>query len=117
MLWDGEDLPFTVIEVGYADNGKKTRGRSIHWLAQGAGKLGRSKLRLASKSKLLIILCSRLKSIRINGHLKHSMTSPLLTRFIDECFIWKSWLLSLLLCSPDYLGVSNWHQYEIDDSK
>ena len=36
-LWDGEDFPFALLEVGYSDSGKKTRGRSIHWLTRGAG--------------------------------------------------------------------------------
>lgn len=37
LLWPGEDLPFAVLEVGYSDTGRKTRGRSYHWLTRGAG--------------------------------------------------------------------------------
>jgi hypothetical protein len=50
LLWDGEDMPFALLEVGYADCTKKTRGRSSHWLTPGAGKV------CSSFSKLLINL-------------------------------------------------------------
>lgn len=39
LLWDGEDFPFAILEVGYDDCGEKTRGRSIHWLTRGAGRV------------------------------------------------------------------------------
>jgi len=37
LLWHGEDFPFALLEVGYSDCGRKTRGRSIHWLTRGRG--------------------------------------------------------------------------------
>jgi hypothetical protein len=37
LLWLGEDFPFAILEVGFSDSGKKTRGRSIHWLTRGRG--------------------------------------------------------------------------------
>ena len=37
LLWDGEELPFAVIEVGVSDGGTKTRGRCRHWITRGGG--------------------------------------------------------------------------------
>lgn len=39
LIWDGENLPFAILEVGYSDGGKKIRSRSSHWLTRGAGKV------------------------------------------------------------------------------
>jgi hypothetical protein len=38
LLWDGQQFPFAVIEVGVSDGESKTRGRCRHWITQGEGK-------------------------------------------------------------------------------
>jgi len=44
LLWHGEDFPFALLEIGYSDCGRKTRGRSIHWLTHGRGRVCRSRI-------------------------------------------------------------------------
>ena len=39
LAWPNQPLPFALIEVGVSDSGKKTRGRIVHWLTKGEGKV------------------------------------------------------------------------------
>jgi len=39
LTWPNEPLPFALIEVGVSDSGEKTRGRIVHWLTKGEGKV------------------------------------------------------------------------------
>src|SRR4030095_11850602 len=59
LVWHGENLPFAILEVGYSDDGKKTRGRSIHWLTRGGGKV------CPSFSSMLMIQIKLSLSIKI----------------------------------------------------
>jgi hypothetical protein len=61
LLWDGEDLPFALLEVGYSDCYEKTRGRAIHWLTRGAGKV------CPSFNSLLMIQIKLSLSIKIKA--------------------------------------------------
>jgi hypothetical protein len=62
LLWDGEDYPFALLEVGYSDCGRKTRGRSSHWLTRGAGRVCPS-----FSSSLLMIQIKLSLSIKIEA--------------------------------------------------
>ena len=118
LLWDGENLPFAILEVGYSDGGKKTRSRSSHWLTRGAGKVWpsfSSMLMIQIKLSLSIKITAgnyTLQSIEVDSYKWSSQPlDGLATRStIHGCVVHMEKLvfIPLLPCSPDFLGVSEW---------
>jgi len=76
LLWDGEELPFAVIEVGISDGGAKTRGRCRHWITRGGGSV------CSSKGRFLIIQIKLALSVKIT--VGNGTPPPLQSIFVDS---------------------------------